>query len=131
MYEHVLVALDGSPAAETALDHAEALARAFGSRVTLLRVMVSPEALVAQTAAAGGPTVGDVSGVMDPTPVIEAEHSSAHDYLDALASRLRSAGVNVSSSTTVSTSGPAQLARVLVGPRPNCSLNSRTSSFAI
>jgi hypothetical protein len=44
---------------------------------------------------------------------------------------LRSAGVKVSSSTTVSVSGPAQVARADVGPRPNWLLNTRTISFEI
>src|SRR4051794_33217306 len=43
--------------------------------------------------------------------------------------RLRSAGVSVFSSTTLMTS-PVQVARAVVGPRPNCSLNIRTISFA-
>ena len=36
MYRHILVPLDGSPLAEEALPHAEALARVFNSRITLV-----------------------------------------------------------------------------------------------
>ena len=43
MYEHLLVALDGSPAAERVLEHAENLAVAFHSHITLLRSTVSAE----------------------------------------------------------------------------------------
>ena len=43
MYEHLLVALDGSAAAERVIDHAEALAVAFHSTVTLLRATISAE----------------------------------------------------------------------------------------
>lgn len=47
MYTHILVPLDGSPLAETALAHAEAMAGQFGSDILLLRVVVSPYAIVA------------------------------------------------------------------------------------
>ena len=47
MYNRILVPLDGSPLAEAALGHAESLAQQFGSEVVLLRVVVSPYALVA------------------------------------------------------------------------------------
>ena len=47
MYNRILVPLDGSPLAEAALSHAEGLAQQFGSEVVLLRVVVSPYAIVA------------------------------------------------------------------------------------
>ncbi len=47
MYNRILVPLDGSPLAEAALSHAESLAQQFGSEVVLLRVVVSPYAIVA------------------------------------------------------------------------------------
>ena len=59
MYEHILVALDGSPAAEHVLPHVEALATAFRSTVTLVRATLSAEMVVAQTAA-GDATVGQL-----------------------------------------------------------------------
>lgn len=94
MYEHLLVALDGSAAAESVLLHAEALARAFSSRVTLLRVTLGPETLLAQTASSG-PGVGDLAPPIDPTPILEADEEAAADYLQAVAGRLRSQGINV------------------------------------
>lgn len=39
MFDHILVPLDGSSLAECVLPHVVAVARAFGSRVTLLRVL--------------------------------------------------------------------------------------------
>lgn len=42
MYTHMLCTLDGSPLAEQALPHAVAMARAFGARLTLLRVVEVP-----------------------------------------------------------------------------------------
>jgi nucleotide-binding universal stress UspA family protein len=44
MFEHILVPLDGSPLAERVLPHAVALASAFESEVTLLRVADQPAA---------------------------------------------------------------------------------------
>ncbi|HLZ30594.1 MAG TPA: universal stress protein [Chloroflexota bacterium] len=88
MYEHLLVPLDGSPAAERVLEHAEALASAFGSTVTLFRATVTAEALLAQTAGAGQ-TVGDVGPLIDPTPILEAERDEAVRYLDEVAARLK------------------------------------------
>jgi nucleotide-binding universal stress UspA family protein len=94
MYDHLLVALDGSEPAERVLEHAVALAGAFGSRVTLLRATEGPELLLAQTSA-GGPSIGDVAPAMDPTPILEAEESAAEDYLKDVAERLRRANVSV------------------------------------
>jgi len=39
VFDHILVPLDGSPLAECVLPHTVAIARAFGTRVTLLRVL--------------------------------------------------------------------------------------------
>jgi nucleotide-binding universal stress UspA family protein len=47
MYKRILVPLDGSPLAEAALAHAETLAQQFASEVLLLRVVVSPYAIIA------------------------------------------------------------------------------------
>jgi nucleotide-binding universal stress UspA family protein len=94
MYDHLLVALDGSDTAERVLEHATALAGAFGSRVTLLRATEGPEMVLAQTST-GGPSIGDVAPAMDPTPIIEAEQSAAGDYLNQVAARLRAHNVSV------------------------------------
>ena len=95
MYEHLLVALDGSPAAERVLEHAEALASAFGSRVTLLRATLSAEMVIAQSGA-GDATVGQVSPALDPEPVLQADHDTAAEYLNAVAARLRGKNIDVS-----------------------------------
>ena len=42
MYEKILITLDGSSLAESALPHAEAIARQFGGELTLLQVVPSP-----------------------------------------------------------------------------------------
>jgi len=103
MYEHLLVALDGSPHAERVLPHAEALAIAFGSTITLLRATISAETLLAETAGSAQ-TVGEVAPVIDPTPIMEIDHEAAVDYLEAIAVGLRQHHVQV---TTEYPEGPA------------------------
>jgi nucleotide-binding universal stress UspA family protein len=93
VYEHLLVALDGSPTAERVLEHTEALARAFGSTVTLFRATVSTEALLAQNTA--GTAVGEVGSLVDPTPILEAERAEAVRYLNAVAGPLRQHNLTV------------------------------------
>jgi nucleotide-binding universal stress UspA family protein len=98
MYERILVALDGSPAAERVLEHAEALATAFGSRITLVRATLSPEMVLAQTGAAEATTV-EVPPAVDPEPVLEADHDTALEYINAAAARLRQRNLQVSVET--------------------------------
>jgi nucleotide-binding universal stress UspA family protein len=95
MYEQLLVALDGSPAAERVLEHAEALATAFGSHITLLQATVSVEMVLAQEGAAEA-TAGEIAPSLDPEPVIEADSDSAEAYLNGVAGRLRGRNLNVS-----------------------------------
>ena len=95
MYEHLLVALDGSPAAERVLEHAETLAKAFGSTVTLLRATLSPEMVILETTAGGDVTGADIGPGLDPEPIVEADETSAADYLEAIASRLRQHNLTV------------------------------------
>ncbi len=94
MYEHLLVALDGSPHAERVLEHTEALAKAFGSTVTLFRATVAAEELMAETAGSGQ-GVGDVGPMLDPTPILEAEREEAVSYLNAAAARLKQHNLTV------------------------------------
>jgi nucleotide-binding universal stress UspA family protein len=95
MYEHLLVALDGSPAAERVLEHAEALAVAFHSQITLLRATVSTEMVLAEEGA-GDASVGQIAPTLDPEPIIDAEAETAEAYLKEVADRLRAKGLDVS-----------------------------------
>ena len=81
MYRHILLPLDGSPIAEQVLPHVEALAKAFGSRVTVPRV---------------SRPVGTVAGVPVATEEFwdEEEDAEAIPYLAAIESRLRAWGVD-------------------------------------
>lgn len=103
MYEHLLVALDGSPAAEHVLVHAEALVGAFGSTVTLVRATISAETLMVETAGPGN-SAGDVGMIVDPTPILDADRAEATEYLDSIAERLRRHHVTVN---TEHPEGPA------------------------
>ncbi len=83
MIEHILVPLDGSSLAECVLPHVVAVARACGSRVTLLQVLERP--------ATSGPV-----RFVDPLRWYMSE-AEARAYLDGWASRLREAGLRVHS----------------------------------
>ncbi|MFQ6100930.1 MAG: universal stress protein [Anaerolineae bacterium] len=83
MFDHILVPLDGSSVAECVLPHVVAVTRAFGSRVTLLRVL--------ERTRTPGPT-----RFVDPLGwyINEAE---ARAYLDGWSARLQEAGLRVES----------------------------------
>jgi nucleotide-binding universal stress UspA family protein len=100
MYEHILVALDGSANAERVLPHVQALASKFGSRVTLLRA-TTPAIDLIPPGAVGMPA-GDLTAYGRVPPelaydqieqTMDAESREAASYLTVLAERLRDAGV--------------------------------------
>ncbi|MBV9329204.1 MAG: universal stress protein [Chloroflexi bacterium] len=110
MYEHLLVALDGSSAAERVLEHVEALATAFDSHITLLRATVSTEMVLAQEGAADA-TTGQVAPTLDPAPIIDADRDTAAAYLNTVASGLRARNLQVS------TEHPAGAANLVIVER--------------
>lgn len=82
MYKRILVPLDGSPLAEAALPHAEQLALQFDANVVLLRVVVSPYAIVAPDLVLAG---------YDPNqPELEGQ---AEQYLQGIVGRLAAKGI--------------------------------------
>ncbi|MDQ6601706.1 MAG: universal stress protein [Chloroflexota bacterium] len=92
MLKQILLPLDGTPDAETALPLAADLARAMGGAMHLILVV---------------PTVGSLSGAMSSiarfspkvtAELLESAGSDAIVYLDTLASRLRAQGVAVETS---------------------------------
>src|SRR5438034_562875 len=99
MYEHLLVALDGSEAAEHVLPHVEALAEAFHSKVTLLSAVVSLEALVAQSAMSGPGESASLAPPVNATEILEAEHSGTTRYLARIVTRLQGKGLTVAIDT--------------------------------
>jgi nucleotide-binding universal stress UspA family protein len=100
MYEHILVALDGSANAERVLPYVQALASKLGSRVTLLRA-TTPAIDLIPPGAAGMP-VGDLPAYGRVPPelaadqielALDAETKAAAAYLTGVAERMREAGV--------------------------------------
>ena len=87
MYKRILVALDGTEAAERVLPHVEALARAFGSTLVLLRATTSPAKLRAELS--GGIDVAP--SMIDPTEILDDERAEIGEYLETVAGRPLSA----------------------------------------
>lgn len=82
-YQHIVVALDGSELAERVLPYVQPLATQFNATVTLIEVV----SLL-------GVPIPD-HWHYDLTPVIDALHQDALDYLGGVAERLRDAGLTV------------------------------------
>ena len=102
MYEHILVALDGSANAEHVLPYVQALASKFGSRVTLLRA-TTPDVDLIPPGTAGMP-VGDLTAYGRVPPelaydqielIMGAEAKEAAVYLTSVAERMRADGLDV------------------------------------
>ncbi|HEU5199716.1 MAG TPA: universal stress protein, partial [Ktedonobacterales bacterium] len=89
MFTHMLVPLDGSPLAETALIPAAALAKRFGAELLLMRAALS-------TDAPGG----------DSFPEQSLLASGSQVYLDRLAGQLAKSGITVH--TIVTDEEPAE-----------------------
>lgn len=83
MLNHILVALDGSTFAESALPHAVALAQTFDSKITLLRVVERDQA-----------TSGSLSRITDPL-TWQIHKAEAKSYLDEITGRLEELGLTV------------------------------------
>jgi nucleotide-binding universal stress UspA family protein len=92
MYERILIALDGSEVAEQILPHVEALGRALGSTLIVLRAIKTSEQIIAELNAGA---VAPATGIIDPEPIIEAEREEVEGYLAQVAARLRSHGLSV------------------------------------
>ncbi len=83
MYKHILCSLDGSPLAERALPHAMALARAFGARLTLLRVVEMPPI----------PSMPELATVE--VELLPQLHEEAQTYIQGKVGELREQGLEV------------------------------------
>lgn len=92
MYERILVALDGSDLAERILPHVEALGRALGSTLIVLRATTPPEQIIASL---NGGAMLPATGMIDPNPIIDAEREEVDGYLAQVAARLREHGLTV------------------------------------
>jgi len=101
----IIVPLDGSPLAETALSYAEDLAQKLSAEVVLTRAVTISGAYAA--------AMGDVAFV--DTVATEAGEAEATEYLRAIMDKLRTEGVQVSSQLlrTPPAQGIVELARQL------------------
>ena len=80
MLEHILIPLDGSSLAERVLPHAVSLTHAFGSTLTLLRVVFQDEDL-------------NCSGFVNPMDW-QMRKTEAESYLNAIQKRLQEVGIS-------------------------------------
>jgi len=83
MYKKILVPLDGSALAERAIWHAEEIARGADAEILLLQAVFVPMPVVPESA------------LLTEGKVLEEVARSAAEYLDRVASELRSKGRNV------------------------------------
>jgi nucleotide-binding universal stress UspA family protein len=97
MYERVLVALDGSAAAEAVLPYVQALAAKFGSTVLLLWVAPPAEQHVVGSPPGAGSTAGTLGGARDPAQLAAVGRQQLATYLRRLTARLRRRGLDVHS----------------------------------
>jgi nucleotide-binding universal stress UspA family protein len=106
MYNHILVALDGSELSEQVLPYVRPLVEKFGSDVTLLRATTSPEQILA---AGGAGALSATEAVIDPMPIVEAEQADASAYLDAVAATIRQSNAQVRTARPEGDAGEAIL----------------------
>jgi len=84
MYTNILVPLDGSTFAETALPHVSALAAKFGCKVTLIMVFETPHIYQ---------SVDEAGGVLD--DIHQAAIRQATEYLEGVKAKLTAEGLSV------------------------------------
>ena len=129
MFRNILVAFDGSPPAEEALEHAIDLAQAQGARLTLLTA--SPSYLdVASSVAPGGASLITSSAAAGGEPRIDLNQAQRQLEEDAKAVLDRGAArvpATLVSETVLATGAPAQkvLERVRQGQHDLVVMGSR------
>jgi nucleotide-binding universal stress UspA family protein len=94
-YRGILVPLDGSERAETALPHAAALAQRFGARVVLYRAVDPPGPMMPPDVI--GPAAGlpAVPPMLDTVQFAEEARELTVEYLESRARELRALGLTV------------------------------------
>lgn len=86
MFRHVLVTLDGSPAAEAVVPHAIDMARVMGAKLTLLRVVDSAGTEWGERGAVGKGSESTIRSLFE---------EQAETYLKRIAAQIQSRGVTV------------------------------------
>ncbi|HLJ69462.1 MAG TPA: universal stress protein [Chloroflexota bacterium] len=92
-FGHMLVALDGSSLAEESLPYVVAMARVYGSRVTLISALTVVNGVYVRQPALTG-AAGDGSAV-NALPGSEERHEYIAEYLSTVAERLAADGLEV------------------------------------
>lgn len=93
MYKKVLLTLDGSELAESAIPHAAQIAAGAGAEVVVMRVVDSVSHMIAQSTPAGfelmpGGITADIA-----MQAVDAQRGAATAELDEVAGKLRALGV--------------------------------------
>ncbi|HEX5829900.1 MAG TPA: universal stress protein [Gemmatimonadaceae bacterium] len=91
-FGHVLVPLDGSPLSEAVLPHALEVARLTGARMSLLRVVRTPETLL---------PAEETFWTTAEREQLEAGRRAANEYLQTIAERLAADGVEPTLAVTL------------------------------
>jgi nucleotide-binding universal stress UspA family protein len=109
-FPHLLLPLDGSALAESALLRALALAEQLGARVTVMRSLNMPELMLAAQSRPGGPP--DALQVL-----VSEERQAATSYLEQVQQRLHAYGIPTTMCVTQGSAAEdiAEQARVLEG----------------
>ena len=98
MYERILVPLDGSPLAESVLEHVTPIAEKFGAEIVLLQVVSTFAEIVSKTMpreSFPSPTLQDMS-VEAAQAQHDAEQATATSYLEKQRQSLTSKGLKAS-----------------------------------
>ena len=88
MYENMLVCLDGSSLAEQILPYAEAQARCFHAKITIIQVAISPIPKIV----AGGSTYKEIQEIEKKSQMLV---QTATEYLNRVADTMKKKGMEV------------------------------------
>lgn len=88
MFSHILVAVDESPQAASALDLAIELAKTLSASITLLHV-IDPGSVASAASDVGAASVMEIE--------IDELQAAGHELLDATSAKVRAAGIAVDS----------------------------------
>jgi nucleotide-binding universal stress UspA family protein len=94
-YRGILVPLDGSERAETALPHAAALAERFGARIVLYRVVDPPGPMMPPDVISPAAGLPVVPPMLDTVQFAQEARDLTAEYLESRARELRALGLTV------------------------------------
>ena len=95
MYQKIIVTLDGSELAECVLPHAEAIANGCGVKEVVFIRVAEPSILPSGALTDGGAVFTEIDADQIRKKINASKESSAKDYLDQVAGRVKMTGVKV------------------------------------